>query len=118
MFARNGGVMRRTSITIAQRRTLPSALVPEDSDNPVPSALEPDGFAPAIPPAGPAVLGPRVSGTLGPAGLGALVAGPDSRLEPEVMAGFVAAGPLSRADPGFGFSPAPASPTSRLLEPA
>jgi hypothetical protein len=94
MFARNGGVMRRTSITIAQRWTFASALVPDDPDKPVPSALEPDGLVPAGPDmapsglepldsgvlelAGPVALGPCVSGLLEPVGFGALVAGPDS----------------------------------------
>jgi hypothetical protein len=129
MFARNGGVMRRTSITIAQRCTLLSALVPEDSDKPVPSALEPDGFVPVGPavlepldsavlePAGPVPLGPRASGLLKPAGFGALVAGPDSGLEPADVDGFVLAGPLSRVDPALGVLPlTPAGPVSRLLE--
>jgi hypothetical protein len=129
MFARNGGVMRRTSITIAQRCTLLSALVPEDSDKPVPSALEPDGFVPAGPaglepldsaalePAGPAALGLRTSGLLEPVGFGALVAGPDSGLELDAVDGFALAGPLSRVEPALGVLPlTPAGPVSRLLE--
>lgn len=134
MFARNGGVMRRTSITIAQRCTLLSALVPEDSVKPVPSALEPDGFEPAGPaglepldsavlepagpePAGPVPLGPRASGLLEPAGFGALVAGPDSGLEPDDVDGFVLAGPFSRVDPALGvLLLTPAGPVSRLLD--
>jgi hypothetical protein len=73
---------------------LPSALVPEDPDKPVPSALEPAGLVPIAPagapvglepldsgvlePAGPVVLGPRASGAFEPAGVGSLVIGPDS----------------------------------------
>jgi hypothetical protein len=94
MLERNGGVIRRTSITIAQRCTLPSALEPDVAVKPVPSALEPAGFVSAGPdmapsglepldsgvlePAGPAALGPRASGLIEPVGFGALVAGPDS----------------------------------------